>query len=447
MSPEQARGKPVDKRADIWAFGAVVYEMLTGERAFGGETVSDTLASVLKTEPDWSRLPPDTPPALRRLLARCLERDPSTRLRDIGEARVALDAPDRPEPATATPPAATAASGLTPSARRPLPWMASTVVLAVVAAAGWLYRPSPAPVEFELALAAPDGAEYRIGPNLGGPVVSPDGSTVAFVAAATGAGNPSLWVRSLARNDARPLPRTEGAYSPFWSPDGTRLGFFADGQLRTIAVANGLPERVADAPAGRGGTWGDDDTIVFTPIGGGAIVRVPASGGDLTVVTTLDQTRGENAHYWPVMLPGTRRIVYFVRSTVPSNNGIYATNVDGSGTPIRLVSSLSSAVYAPAAGGGPGHLLWVRDGDLLAQQFDTGAAELVGPVSTVAPNVRVEESQRGVFASVSSTGVLVWADARAANAEFVLFDRNGKRLERLAVDEGALSSPAPGAGR
>jgi Tol biopolymer transport system component len=440
MSPEQARGRPVDKRADIWSFGVLVYELLTGVRAFDGETVSDMLAAVLKTDPDWSRLPDDTPASLRRLLIRCLERDPTRRLRDIGEARVALDSRD--DSGVAMPPTASAAAALAPVplVRRPLPWMVAAAVCAVAAAVLWSTRPAVMPSGFELSIAPPDGAEYQIGSNLGGVVVSPNGTMVAFIAATADAGQ-SLWVRSLVRNDARALPQTLGASNPFWSPDGSRLGFFAGGKLRVIDISSGLPEVIADAAAGRGGTWSEDGTIVFSPVGGGAMFRVASTGGQVDPISQLDAARGENAHYWPVFLPDNKTVLYFVRSTIPENNGIYLTHADGAGTPTRLLSALSSAAYASSARGGLGYMLWVRDADLLAQHLDIEARALVGPVSTVASNVRVEESQRGLLASVSRTGVLAWADARAANAEFVIVNRDGRQLDRLAVDAGQVFQP------
>jgi serine/threonine protein kinase len=444
MSPEQARGKAVDKRADIWAFGAVVYELLTGQRAFPGETVSDTLASVLKTEPDWTQLPADTPLYLQRLLRRCLERDPSKRLRDIGEARVALEQGDMDrEPVSGV---SRAAAPVVPPPpvpwfQRPLPWMVATLALAATSAGAFYLRPAPAASRpFELSIAPPDGAEFLIGSNLGSGVISPDGASLVFDAS-TPQAPAGLWIRSLSRNDAHPLPNTIGGYYPFWSPDSRRVGFFADGKLKIIDVASGLPEAVAEAKSGRGAAWTQDGTIVFTPVGGGPIFRVAATGGPVSPVTHLDAARGENADYWPVLLPGDKTFLYFIRSSTPENNGIYIGNVDGTGTPTRIATALSSALYAPPASGGLGHLLWVRDGELIAQSLDLSSKTLVGPVVTVASHVRVDESQRGMLASLSRTGVLVWADARAADVDFEMFDRDGRRLRQLPVEAGQLFEP------
>ena len=184
---------------------------------------------------------------------------------------------------------------------------------------------------FELAIAPPAGAEFQIGSNLGNVIVSPDGTKVAFVAATPKA--TTLWVRSLAVDDARSISGTENASYPFWSPDGKRLGFFANAKLRTVDIGGGLPEAIADAPAGRGGSWTEDGSILFTPTGGATVLKVAATGGAVTPLTKLDTTRGENAHYWPVVLPGGSHFLYFARSTRVENSGIYLARIDGSSAP------------------------------------------------------------------------------------------------------------------
>jgi hypothetical protein len=279
LSPEQARRRAVDKRTDIWAFGVVLFEMLTGRRLFDGETVSDTVAAVLKSDPDWTELPAETPDHVRVLLARCLERDPSRRLRDIGEARLTLDT-SRPPVATTvsvremSPSASPAQSGsfgsssvVAPAASTARRWQVAAGVLALTTAtlaayAWWQASEQPgARVEtgMELAIAPPTDGRFEIGSNSGNVILSPDGTRIAFVATVGGA--PTIWVRSLAADDARPSG-TEAAVMPFWSPDGRRVGFFAAGKLLTVDVAGGLPEPIADAAAGRGAAWGSGGTIV-----------------------------------------------------------------------------------------------------------------------------------------------------------------------------------------
>jgi hypothetical protein len=250
----------------------------------------------------------------------------------------------------------------------------------------------------------------------------------------------ALWVRSLTRDDARPLAGTENAQYPFWAPDSRRLAFFAGSKLKMLDLAAGLPQVIADAPNGRGGSWGEDDVILFAPIGGGTISRVSARGGKADAVTHLDTARGENAHYWPVILPGGRKFLYFVRSYRPENNGIYVASMDGTSA-VRLVSSLSSSMYAPPLDGRPGFLLWVQNGDLLAQSFDAERGALSGQPMTIAAGVRVLESQRGVLASVSRTATMAWAVARAANARFAWYDHEGRRLDTVPIEEGDLFTP------
>ena len=448
MSPEQARGKAVDKRTDIWAFGAVLYEMLCGRRAFEGETVSDTLASVLRSDPDWSLLPAAVPVHVRTLLARCLERDPSRRLRDIGEARLALGggAPSLTTAAALTSLGSSAGALPAFDRRRPWPWMASTVVLALAVAAllptSSLVRSRDAggvAPSLEVAISPPPGTEFRIGSNSGTVALSPDGTRIAFVAATEKGA--TIWVRSLARDDARSLSGTEGASNPFWSPDGRRIAFFAGGKLWTVDIAGGLPESIADAPVGRGGAWAEDGTIIFTPTGGTAMVRVASAGGAATPLTTLDEGRGENAHYWPSFLPGGRRFLYFVRSTQVENSGIYLGDMDGAPAR-RLVASLSSAIVARRAASDAWYLLWARDTDLLAQRFDLPSGTLSGEVTTIATGVRVDESQRQLYVSASRHGHLAWATSRAAEVSLVLRGRDGRLIRHLDVPPGTLVQPA-----
>jgi serine/threonine protein kinase/Tol biopolymer transport system component len=452
MSPEQARGRHVDKRTDIWAFGAVLFEMLTGRRLFEGETVSDTVAAVLRHDPDWTLLPADTPPHARALLARCLERDPSRRLRDIGEARLALETSGTPISAMSglreLPPASPSTVVLSSPAPDSLPsatrrWQVATAVMAVAAvlfaAVAWRLYLQPAAVtdaSMELAITAPDDARFHIGSNSGNVLLSPDGRRIAFVAAK--GGPRMLWVRSLAVDDARPISGTENASNPFWSPDGRRIGFFASSRLQTVDIAGGLPEVLANvATGGRGGTWGVDGSIIFADAANAPLSRVLATGGAVTPVTNVEPMRGETAHYWPMWLPDGQRILYYVRSsTQPESNGIYVASVDGSAPPVRLVASLSSGTLTAHPITGELYLLWVRDGDLLAQRFDPDAVRLVGDITVITRDVRVEESQRLAYVSASANGVLAWATGRAATSVFALYGRDGRRQRVLDVRPG-----------
>ena len=442
MSPEQAKGRPADRRSDIWAFGLLLYEMLTGRRAFTGEDVSETIASVLKDAPDLASLPAATPPSVRRLIERCLERDSKMRLRDIGEARIELSSirtgaglVSGSVSAPAPPPAA-------PSWRRWAPW---AVAAAAVAAAGIaVFRPSPvgsAP-SLELGIAPPAGRSFLIGANAGNVSIAPDGSMIAFIAAAAdGSAESALWVRPLDRDTPRMISGTLGAMYPFWAPDSRMLGFFADRKVRTVAIAGGLPQVVADAPIGRGACWGDDGRMLFSPTSGGTVWSVPATGGKATAITKLDVSRGENAHYWPTCLPGSRTFLYFARSTRPEDNGVYIANIDGTGPASKVLSTLSSAVYVAPAAGRPGQLLWAQDSDLMAQPFDAGTGHTTGPAVPVVQGVMVGEAQRTLMADASRTGVLVWAPARLEDRQFVWLDRNGVRRETLPIAPGQNRGP------
>ena len=298
---------------------------------------------------------------------------------------------------------------------------------------------APAATRLLLEIGPPPDHEFIVGSNAGAVVISPDGSTVAFIVQ-TRAGR-KLYVRTLETGETRQLSGTADVHYPFWSADSQSLGFFGSRKLFTVAIAGGLPEAVADIDQGRGGSWSDSGVILFTPVGGGVIHRVAERGGAVAQVTTLDASRGENAHYWPVALPGGRKFLFFVRSTRPENNGIYLGSLDGTTKPVRLVTSLSSGLYAPPRDGAPGSLLWVRDAELLAQPLDIEGARLTGDVTTIATDVRVEDSQRGTFASVSSNGTIVWASADAGEFAFAWYDRSGKRLAALPIAPGKLMQP------
>lgn len=269
--------------------------------------------------------------------------------------------------------------------------------------------------------------------------MAPDGSTVAFLVQ-TSAG-PKLFVRSLTTGETHAVPGVVDASYPFWSPDSKKIGYFGSSKLYTITLAGGLPEAIADIQQGRGGAWTDAGVILFTPIGGGTIHRVSERGGEVKTVTTNDASRGENAHYWPVALPGGRKFLFFIRSTTPENNGIYLGTVDGSAKPVRVLTSLSSGLYSAPHGGLPGRLLWVRDTNLLAQTFDPETGALSGDVSTIAEDVRVEESQRGIFAGIANDGTLAFASARASDFQLVMLDRSGRRLEPLPIAPGKTIQP------
>ena len=419
MSPEQARGKTVDKRADIWAFGVVLFEMLTGRRPFEGELISDVLASVLTTAPNWQALRVDTPEALQRLLRRCLEKDPRRRLQAMGEARVQIDDLLSGVPDEASVRALPRARSLW---RRALPWSVAAAGLVVAAMAITIRAPwRPLPVSAPLRLEATLGTDASLviadsasAPTGNAAVVSPDGSQLAFVAGPRG-GAPRLYVRRLDQLTATPLAGTENAVGPFFSPDGQWLGFFGGGTLKKIAVTGGAAVTLADATNARGGSWAEDGTIVFTPNrGDSGLWRVPAAGGTAERLTT--PAPGEATHRWPQVLPGGRAVLYTV-SAVTGNftNAWLAVQPLPTGTPQIVQRGGSYGRYLPSGLGSPtraeregGHLTWGHDGTLFAAPFDLTTLAVTGPAVPVVPGLLSSINSGNAQVEVSHTGTLVY---------------------------------------
>jgi len=306
MSPEQARGKVLDKRTDVFSFGCVLYECLTGKRAFPGETISDTLASVLRAEPDWDALPGETPAAARRLLRRCLEKDRKARLRDVGDARLEI------REALTLPAAEVGGTPVRPVKRgAPLLWALGGALLGIVAAysAGRLFGrpPRASATAVRAVLPLPPDTELSF-ENRPGIAVSPDGRTVVF--RATSQGVARLYRRGLEAREAEPIAGTEGGFAPFFSPNGEWLGFFTRTELKKVPVSGGEPIRLSLAPpVSAGAAWGADGNIVFTLTANGPLSRISEGGGKFEMVSTLDEKRREHSHLWPQILPEGRGIL------------------------------------------------------------------------------------------------------------------------------------------
>src|SRR5262245_12131882 len=312
MAPEQARGKPVDRRADIWAFGCVLFEMLTGKRAFEGEEISDVLARIIEREPNFNALPATTPAAVRRLLRRCLEKDRKRRLPDIAAARLEIDDALAPTSDAAAPPAPVA-NAKAISRRLALPWAMAAGLAAALAVVFALWAPwrtpEPAmPLRMEVGVGVDTPLITDQGPAA---VISPDGRLLALVAQA-GSGTSQLYVRRLDQLQATPLGGTTNVRNPFFSPDSQWIGFFADGKLKKIAATGGAAVPLCDAPNGRGGWWGDDGTIIFQPNTGasvgGVLQQTPADGGRPEPATKMGE--GEVSQRWPQILPSNRGVLY-----------------------------------------------------------------------------------------------------------------------------------------
>jgi Tol biopolymer transport system component len=399
MSPEQAKAKPIDRRADIWAFGCVLFEMLTGRRAFEGEDVTDTIAAVVSKEPDWSQLPASTPPSVQLLLRRCLEKNPNRRLPHIGVARLELDGA----------PAMTAAGPL-PSRRAGAGrWMLAAVpiLLAIGLGAGWwgasrLTSTAPAPAYRASLIFAGDARLSQVAPTARF-AVSPDGTQLAFVG--TNGGANRLWLRPLNGQTARPLADIGGASggAPFWSPDGNRVAFFSSGQLMRVDVAGGPPTVIAESPAFRQqptpGTWSADGVIVVSR--GGTLARVPATGGALQPLTTLDTAAGESFHAYPHFLPDGQHLLY-TAYTALTPVGVYAIPLDRPSERQKIMDGGSNVQYADGA------LLYVRDNTVVAQPFDPARRTLSGEPAVIVDSVLINIAIHfgGAF-SASRTGALV----------------------------------------
>ena len=415
MSPDQASGKQVDKRADIWSFGVVLWEMLAGKRLFeGGETVSHTLADVLRKEVDFRELPAGIPPAVRTLLQRCLDRDPKTRLRDIGEARVAIErAKAQPEESVAAP----------AKSRSAVAWAAAVGILALALGGVSLvhFRESPPQrqrVRFQIAY--PEGNTLDL-------KLSPDGRFLAFLVRDS-ASTAKIWVRALDGLDTRLLTSVSVPTSSlFWSPDGEYVGFDSQNKLYKIARAGGPPVPLCDAPGQfLGGTWRQDGLILFSAAG--VLYRVSASGGASTKVDVAGQTGG-----YPVWIEGDR-FLFGVRGGITSwSLGNPKPKPILPGDPSNFVD------YVPAAASGfPGHLVFIRGETLMAQRFNGATAELMGEAFPVAEGV----GGIGRKFATSASGVLVFGRGSSQSHELVWLDRSGKKLQTVSRPFALMSNPA-----
>jgi Tol biopolymer transport system component len=418
MAPEQAAGKPVDKRADIWAFGVVLYEMLTGAPLFGGETIAHTLADVLRAPIDLSKLPADTPSNVRLLIDRCLDRNLKTRLRDIGEARIALS---RPAEARAAP--------RKPNRLIPIVVTAAALVGIVDFGARYFAKPAAAPgavVRFTLPL--PEGTGEISTGNAPMWVPSPDGRYIAFPTAREKA---MLWVRELGSVNARALPRAANANFPFWSPDSQSIGYFSNTGIERVSLADGSVRTICETGAGvhnrsgGGGAWSPDGIVVFQT--SGALQQCPASGGAPSPATQLDPKLRETSHIWPQFLPDGKHILYFAHSEDPKNSAIYVQQL-GAQMRVRVMSSATRAMWAP-----PGWLLYGQDETLLARRFDPSTFRATGEPVTVEASLAMNEGNARAAFAASSTGVLVTRPATENRMELVWRDRSGKQVRAVPI--------------
>jgi eukaryotic-like serine/threonine-protein kinase len=415
MSPEQARGKVVDRRTDIFSFGSVLYEMLTGRAVFEGEDAAEILSRVLQRAPDWTLLPANTPPRIRDLLRICLRKDVKKRRQTARDVHTDIeDALTEPVVSAVAP---------RPTRRESIGWISAGVfALAAVLATLVALRSASPPPEMRLEITAPPTQNPAL-------AISPDGKKIVFTA--TGEGEARLWLRSLDAISTRSLAGTDGAVYPFWSPDSRSIGFFADGKLKRIDIDAGTTQILASVAVARGGTWGVDDTILFVPGGIGAIFRISATGGEPAAVTRLLVQQRQIGHRFPQYLPDGRHFLYYVTGT-REVRGVYIGDVDGPETR-RLLDADAAAVYASS-----GHLLFVRRGTLFAQAMDPVRLELSGNPSPVAEQVMVNGQSNLAAVSASAAGPIIYRSVGAGDLwQFVWFDRLGKETGRVGIPDSA----------
>ncbi len=415
MSPEQVQGRDADARSDIFSFGLVFYEMLTGRRAFDGESAASVIAAILEREPP--SVAEVAPAAIDRVLHRCLAKDPDQRWQSARDLKAALEVAGQSQPQ--------APAGAVRASR--LPWAITAAAVIAAAVAGWLMWPRPTGEErmLQFQVEAPPAAEFVLGVG-GGSAISPDGSMITFVATA---GVPKLWIRHLDSATARDLPGTEGAQYPFWSPDSRSIGFFASGKLKRLDIAGGPVVSLADAPSNRGGTWNQEGTILFAPSVIGGLMRISASGGSAVPLTTPKPARQGVSRRWPEFLPGGRQFLYFAGLGDVQLTGVYLGSLDRPDERPRLVASPAGAHYVTPRGKIPGYLLWLRQATPTVQVFDPARGQLSGEAVPLPGAGAVAMLARNNYPglSVSNDGTILFQSGRDL-FQMTWLSREGKVL-------------------
>jgi len=446
MSPEQARAQAVDKRADIWAFGCVLFEILAGRVAFAGDTDSDTIAAILDREPDWSALPPATPAPIRRLLIRCVDKEARRRLRDIGDARTEID--DVLSGATTVGPSMSVIAPTSTSDAQTVAALvrryrgrlvlATAFVLAAILGSALLLRPAVPEKVRRNSIVPPEGLSFAPLMNGGAPALSPDGTKIAFVVEDS-AGR-SLWVQSLDAFDAKSLTGTQGAAAPFWSPGGDELAFVAEGSLKTVKLDGGAPRVLATgvqftSQGALPGAWNGDGTLLFLHLDN-TLWRVSSKGGEATPATERNAAAMEQDHYGAVFLPDGRHVILLVRRGPELRLEVVLGEL-GSNSRKPLLSDVTNAQYAPGRNGRSSHLIFARGRRLIARPFNDDQLELTGSEVTLAEDVAVTLGGGLADFSVSAGGVLAYR--RAADGpqeEMAWYDRTGKRIGTIGERPG-----------
>jgi eukaryotic-like serine/threonine-protein kinase len=424
MAPEQLEGKEADARTDIFAFGCVLYEMATGQKAFSGKSQASLISSIMGSQPPAvSTVAPMTPPAFDRVVRTCLAKDPDDRWQTAHDVMLEIRWVAEGGSAAGLP----APVVVKRKNRERLAWAAAAMLGAVAALAvfGYLRRAPKPPEAVRASILPPQGTIFD---PIDGPVAaSPDGRQVVFTAKDED-GSGSLWVRSLGSLESRKLEGTNDAYDPFWSPDGRFVGYGSQDGLFKFEVPAGPPQKIADMADGRGCAWNQDNVILFEKTGATPIFRVSASGGPVEQVTTLDKSRGETGHWRPQFLPGGRRFLYLARAEPAQNSGIYVGSLDSKERKRILDLDL------PAQLAEPGYLLFIRGNVLMAQPFDTKALRVSGEPVVVGRNVQYVATWGSSAFSASENGVLAYQGPSPAARQLVWFDRSGGRVATLGPD-------------
>jgi serine/threonine-protein kinase len=422
MAPEQVEGREADARSDIWALGAVIYEMVTGARPFPGDTPASVIGSILKDDPPpMSSRQPLAPPLLDQVVRRCLAKEPDDRWQSARDLRTALELGASPSPASQ--PAGVSRARLA---------AAVVVLLAGGAALGWFAAATRQPLRtsnpLSLEIGPPPGGRFDLGVTSGGAAISPDRSAVAFVATVDGVSR--LWIRPLDSIVSRELPDTDGAALPFWSPDGRSLGYFANRHLRRIEALGGASTMLASVPEARGGAWVGADTIVFAG-SVGPLQKVGASGGTPSSLTTL--AADEISHRWPRLLPDGRTLFFFVQGERP---GVYLTALDRPDRKERVVDASLDAAYVPPLGDSPGYVVMVQGDTLVAQPFDIDAMRITGapiPIPGAGLALGATGPNRSHL-SVANDGAIVYA-AGSNRYQMAWFGADGAALGSVGVPD------------
>ena len=404
MSPEQLNGKDADARSDIFAFGCVLYEMLSGKKAFSGSTTASVIAAIMEREPE----PLKKTPPLDRAIRKCLAKDPDDRFQTARDLKYNLGL-------------AMETTVVSAPGRTRLPWAVAAAALLIAVALGVLYfRAGTTTDPYRLEINPPPGLQFAFANNRGGSAISPDGRRVALVA------GDALWVRPLDSDTSVRLQGTEGAYYPFWSPDQRSIGFFVGTKLMRVDLPSGpVIELAALETVGRNGSWNSSGTILFSE-NNRSIFRIPSTGGKPELLTRFDESRQEGAHYHPSFFPDGDHYLYMIRSRVAANNGIYVGSLKDSTLKRRVATVLSNAAYVPPSREYPGYLVFDRQGVLVAQPFDAKALRMTGEPEVLSSSVGLLLNNQFANFSASWTGTILFGTAGTPKLQLAWLDRSGK---------------------